>query len=166
MRTKDVKKVGYWPPDSWGACQRNEASELRLSNLPIYRKALNSLTWDVWFSLIHKISMMFRLPATCCQLLCKLPPPCVSSEQFSQDYLRCCLLGLKTWKFPLNKTQPSTFRLWLIFKLTAPHIASWNNSKHYFTQDVWVRNLRQLSQEILAWDLSVRLQLRRWPRLQ
>ena len=35
-------------PDSWAACERNEP---RLLNLPIHRKGLNSLTWDIWFSL-------------------------------------------------------------------------------------------------------------------
>ena len=40
--------------DSWGAYQRNDFSEPRLLHLPIHRKVLNSLTWDIWFSLIHK----------------------------------------------------------------------------------------------------------------
>ena len=38
---------------SWGACQRNDFSEPRLLHLPIHRKALNSLTWDIGFSLIN-----------------------------------------------------------------------------------------------------------------
>ena len=35
---------GTQAPDSWGAYQRNDL------HLPIYRKVLNSLTWNVWFS--------------------------------------------------------------------------------------------------------------------
>ena len=44
----------------------------RLMHLPIHRKALNSLTWAVWFSLIHRILLMFRLPPFRCQLLFNL----------------------------------------------------------------------------------------------
>ena len=54
-------------PDSWDAYQRNNFSELRLLHLPIYRKALNSFTWDVWFSLISNNLSMFRLPVLCCK---------------------------------------------------------------------------------------------------
>ena len=39
-------------PDSWGTYLRNDFSEPRLLHLPIHRKVLNSLPWDVWFSLI------------------------------------------------------------------------------------------------------------------
>ena len=39
-------------PDSGGAYQRNDFSECRRLYLPIYRKALNSLAWDIQFSLI------------------------------------------------------------------------------------------------------------------
>ena len=54
-------------PDSWDAYQRNNFSEPRLLHLPIYRKALNSFTWDVWFSLISNNLLMFRLPVLCCK---------------------------------------------------------------------------------------------------
>ena len=37
-------------PDNWDACERNDFSEPRLLHLLIHTKALNSLTWDVWFS--------------------------------------------------------------------------------------------------------------------
>ena len=50
-------------PDSWGAYQRNDFSEPRLLHLPIHRKALNSLTWGVWFSLINNNLLTF--PTTC-----------------------------------------------------------------------------------------------------
>ena len=48
------------PPDSWAAYERNAFSKPRLSHLPIHRKALNSLTWDIWFSLINNNLLMFR----------------------------------------------------------------------------------------------------------
>ena len=38
-------------PDNWGAYQRNNFSDPQLLHPPIYRKALDSLTWDIWFSL-------------------------------------------------------------------------------------------------------------------
>ena len=47
---------------------------------PIHRKALNSLTQDIWFSLINSNLLMFRLPGLCCKT------PCVS-------WLLPCLLG-------------------------------------------------------------------------
>ena len=37
--------------DSWGAYHRNDFNEPRLLHLPIYRKVLNSFTWDIRFSL-------------------------------------------------------------------------------------------------------------------
>ena len=62
--------------DSWGANQRNDFSEPRLLHLPIHRKALDSLTWDVWFSLINSNLLMFQLPGFFLQkLLCVLAPP-------------------------------------------------------------------------------------------
>ena len=54
-------------PDSWGANQRNDFSEPRLLHLPIHRKALNSLTWVIWFSLINNNFLTFRLPALYCK---------------------------------------------------------------------------------------------------
>ena len=50
-------------PDGWDSYERNDFTEPRLLYLPIHRKALNSLTWDVWFSLINNNPLMFRLPA-------------------------------------------------------------------------------------------------------
>ena len=54
-------------PDSWGAYQRNDFKEPRLLHLPIHRKALNSLTADVWFSLINSTLLMFPIPGPCCK---------------------------------------------------------------------------------------------------
>ena len=48
-------------PNGWGAYQRNYFSEPRLLHLPIHRKALNSLTWDVWFSLINNNLFFFNV---------------------------------------------------------------------------------------------------------
>ena len=79
-------------PSSWDAYERNDFTEPRLLHLPI--KIPNSLTWNIWFSLIHNNLSMFRLPVLCYKLLFNLtphPPLLVSLEQFSQDYLRCCL---------------------------------------------------------------------------
>ena len=72
-------------PDSWDANKRNDFNKSRCLHLPIHRKALNSLTRDIWFSLANNYLLMFRLPGSCCKLLYNLIPSCfVSSEQFSQ----------------------------------------------------------------------------------
>ena len=47
--------------------QSDDFRESRVFHLPIYRKALNSLTWVIWFSLIDNNVLMFRLPAICCK---------------------------------------------------------------------------------------------------
>ena len=113
--TKCPEEAQMWKtentaPDSWGAYQRNDFSEPRLLHLPIHRKALNSLTWDIWFSLInHNLLIarllifnlsIFNLPFVAMLLLIyNLAPPLTSSEQFSQGYLRYCLLGLSPKDF-------------------------------------------------------------------
>ena len=63
--TQDVKRHRMLAPGGGDAYERTDFSELRLLHLPRHRKALNSLTGDVEFSLIHKILLMFTLPALC-----------------------------------------------------------------------------------------------------
>ena len=60
--------------DSWDAYERNNFSEPRSLHLPIHRKALNSVTWDIWFSLVINNLLIFRLPAFYCKLLYNLSP--------------------------------------------------------------------------------------------
>ena len=79
-----LKKLRMWKymilaPDSWGTYQRQDFREPRLLHLPIHRKVLNSLTWDIWFYIIYYIYiyiyiyifffffLMFRLPTLCCK---------------------------------------------------------------------------------------------------
>ena len=50
-------------PDSWDAYERTDFSEPRLLRLPIHRKMLTSLTWNIWFPLINSNLLTFRLPA-------------------------------------------------------------------------------------------------------
>ena len=81
-------------PDSRGAYQRNVFSEPRLLHLAIQRKALNSLTWDVWFSLINSNPLMSWLPGFLLQnsyVLWLLPS---LFRTIPQSYLRGCILGL------------------------------------------------------------------------
>ena len=54
-------------PDCWGACERSDFREPRLLHLLVHRKLLNSLTWDIWLSLINNNLLMFRLIAVCCK---------------------------------------------------------------------------------------------------
>ena len=51
VKTKDAG------PGSWGAYQRNDFSEHRPLHILIHRK-LNSLTWDIWFSLVSNHILM------------------------------------------------------------------------------------------------------------
>ena len=64
--SQDVTRQGL-APDTWGAYQENDFSEPRLLHHPTYRKALNSLTWGIWFSIINSNILTFRLPALCCK---------------------------------------------------------------------------------------------------
>jgi len=52
--------------DSWDVYERNYFSEPKLLHFPTHRKTLNSLTWDIWFSLIHKNT--FEVKTTCALL--------------------------------------------------------------------------------------------------
>ena len=49
------ENTGYWPQIA-PQDQRDDFREPRLLHLPIQRKALNSLTWHTWFSLINSKS--------------------------------------------------------------------------------------------------------------
>ena len=83
-------------PGSWGAYQRNDFNEPWLLHLSIHRKALNSLTWDVWFSLINSNLLMFRLPCLLLQkLLYILAPPLPLQSNLSELSEMLCP-GLKS----------------------------------------------------------------------
>ena len=60
-----MRKHRILAPDSWGIYQRNDFNEPRLLHLPIHRKALNSLTWDVCFPLINSNLLMFHRSGFC-----------------------------------------------------------------------------------------------------
>ena len=56
------------------------------SHLPIHRKMLNSLTWDIWFSLINSNLLMLWLAGFCCK----------------NSYISCLLrylLGADPWSY-------------------------------------------------------------------
>ena len=48
-------------------CALNDFNEPRLLHIPIHRKVLNSLTWDVWFSFFSSNVLTFLLPGLCCK---------------------------------------------------------------------------------------------------
>ena len=81
LRRLRMRKLGTLAPDSWAACQRNDFSDPRLSHLTIYRKALNSLTWNIWFSFI-KSNQSGLLLQKKKKLLHILVLPLTSLEQF------------------------------------------------------------------------------------
>ena len=68
------KYTEYWPQDSYDAYESNGFSEPRLLHLPKHRKMLNSLTWDIWFSLIHKNTFDVQTACTLLQTSTTLPP--------------------------------------------------------------------------------------------
>ena len=68
-----------------------------------HRKALDSLTSDVWFSLINSYLLMFWLPGFCCRnsYIPWLPYMPLSVSQY---YLRCWVSDLSPQFCPLCKT--------------------------------------------------------------
>ena len=71
-------------PDSWGAYQRNDFSEPRLLRLPIHRKVMNTLTWDIWVSLINS-NFWYSVSLPFVEKFLSILPPCLPSwSSFSQ----------------------------------------------------------------------------------
>ena len=104
LRRLKMRKQRILAPDSWGAYQRNDFIEPRILNLPIHRKALNSLTWDVWFSLINSNLLKFQVPGLCCKdsyMPWLLP---YIFRAVPQSYPRDCVLGLSPQFCLPNKT--------------------------------------------------------------
>ena len=88
------ERTRHWPKR---AEVHSNFREPRLLHLSIYRKVLNSLTWDIWFSLINSNRLMFQLSGLCFKnsyiswLL-----PCLF-RAIPYNYLRGCVLGLIPW---------------------------------------------------------------------
>ena len=93
LRKRKHRKLA---PYSRGAYQRNDFSEPRLLHLLIFRKALNSLMWDIWFSLIYKKA--FDIYTTC--LCCKTYSQPGSSPCFLGSVLSGSLEMLEVLKIP------------------------------------------------------------------
>ena len=118
MGTKDViKSRSRIPaPGNWDADEWNDFSEPRCLRLPIYRRALNALTWDIWFSIINNhLWHSDRLPVVANFYITWLLPPAPWSSS----------LGA-TWDVASGAWSPknahrikhlSTFRLWLNFSV-------------------------------------------------
>ena len=66
MRILRMRKCRILAPDSWGANKGMISVSLDACIFP-NRKVLNSLTWDVWFSLINNNLFKFQLPCLCCK---------------------------------------------------------------------------------------------------
>jgi len=87
LRRLRVRKHRILAPDSRGAYQKNNFN----GHLPIHRKVLNSLTWDVWllyFSIIFWSSSCAKL-IQLCLTLCNLvdySPLGFLSMRFSRQY--------------------------------------------------------------------------------
>ena len=106
-----MRKHKILAPESWDADQRNDISEPGLLHLPMHRKVLNSLTWDLWISLSDSNFLMFCLSDLYCKNFCiSWFPPCLF-RAVSQSCLRCCVPGLSPQFCLLNRTQFPTLRL-------------------------------------------------------
>ena len=72
----------------------------RSVHLPIYGKGQNSLSWDIWFSLINSNLLIFRLSGFVAKTRTYPGSPlCL----FHKSYLRCCVPGLSPQFCPPNK---------------------------------------------------------------
>ena len=119
---------GSWTlaPDIWGTHQRKDFSEPRLLHLPIYRKALNSLTWDIWFSFTI---IFYALYGQTTWLL--LLPPRNYSLRVTWDTVcwawspkHSCQIKLSTEKYSHNLKVESYFIWWECLGLQAQETAS------------------------------------------
>ena len=103
LATGSLGELGRWKhrqltiSESWDAHERNDFSQPRLLHLPIYRKALNSLTWDSWFSLIHRNTSDVQ---TTCPLLQTSTSPESSP--------------MPSWKSSLKATWEATSRIYVL----------------------------------------------------
>ena len=106
--TQKVKNTRSWPQTAEihvkGIYERHNFSEPRLLQLPIHRKVLNSLSWDIWFSLIHKTLLILRLLALCYKLLYNLTPFPHLLRKVLSGSLEVLSPRLKVLKIPVNKT--------------------------------------------------------------
>ena len=95
LRGFRVRKHQILALQSWGAYQWNDFNEPRLLHLPIHRKALNCLTWDIWFSFMNSKLSMFWPPGLCGR------NSYISWMLFGtvpQSHLRGCIQGLNPQK--------------------------------------------------------------------
>ena len=58
LRRLKMRKHSIQAPDGQDVYQRNDFSKPGLSHFSIHSKALNSLTWDIWFSFINNLGLL------------------------------------------------------------------------------------------------------------
>ena len=104
LRKLKMIKHRILAPGSWGAYQRNDFSVARLMHLSIHRKALNSLTWEIWFNFINSNLLMFQPSGFVAKSPIYPGSPHFLFRTVSHHYLRCCVPGLTSQICPLNKT--------------------------------------------------------------
>ena len=97
LRHSGCEKHRILVPDCWDAHERNDFNKPRLLHPPVHRKVPNSLTWDIWFSLIHKNT--FDVQTTCPLLQTSTSPE--SSP-------------LPSWKSSLEATWEATSRIYVL----------------------------------------------------
>ena len=107
-----MRKHRILVPDSWGGYQRNDFNEPRLLHLPIFRKVLNSLAWDVQLHLINSNLPCSNYLIFVVKLLCIGSSPTSLEQPLRAESLPS---GLKSSETPSDKIYFSTYRLCISF---------------------------------------------------
>ena len=94
LRRLRVRSHRILAPESRGPHQRCGFREPRLLHLPTQRKAVNFLTWDIWFRFINSHLLTFWLFGLCGKHPCISWLPPSPFRTVSQSYLRRWVPGL------------------------------------------------------------------------
>ena len=120
-------------------------------HLPIHRKALNSLTWDIWFSLIRILWCSNYLVSVAETPICPASPAYLFGA-VPQSYLRCCALGLSPQFCPPNKTLTRLLGCHF-FQSTSPFILGQTDSERLRAQCYRAREWRGQDLNLFSWSL-------------
>ena len=123
LRRLKMRKHRILAPDGWAA---------RLLHLPICRKLLNSLTWDIWFSLIINNLLMFRLPGLCWKSSYIFPGSLFASlEQFLRvAWVTVSWAEILSFSTELNITlNLKIFFIYLLFNLLLTERLIWSDAR-------------------------------------
>lgn len=123
-------------PDSWDAYKRTDFSVSPDSVFLLYI-VNNFFNLNIWFPLINSNLLMFSLPALCCKnFYVTCSSLCILRES---DYLRSCLLGLKSLKIPTKLKYKSPLSGCDYFLSHTFHKNTLFEFLYYFNFYLWTR---------------------------